>query len=157
MRLARFGIERRQRRAPRIALREQRLEAITVDRATEHLFVDIGRQRHRVPIGRLRDDAIANGGQGRPFVGGEEPRAGMHRKPLGDGPTRRLIPRQGVALVQDIVAWKTIGHRSALSISVSAAMPPSARPAKLGGAGMGGPSTTFWRQFFQPPIARDTP
>jgi hypothetical protein len=38
--------------------------------------------------------------------------------------------------------------------SPSAASPAKARPVKLGGAGSGGPSTRFWLQFRQPPMAR---
>ena len=64
-------------------------------------------------------------------------------------------------LGEHVIAGKTLSHirfsRASLSISSSAARPASASPEKLGGAGSGGPSMTFWRQLRQPPIERATP
>ena len=157
MSLPRFGVDRGQRGLPSLALRQQFREAIAVPMVLEHLLVDIGGKRHVRTILGLWYDTSADRAEGQPFRLAEEAGAGMYGDAFVDGSSRRLIPGKRVAFLQDIVARKAVCHRSPFSISVSAAMPARARPAKLGGAGIGGPATTFWRQFFQPPIARETP
>ena len=112
MLLARLGVERRERRLPGLALRQQLGEAIAVDLVLEHLLVDIGRQRHGRPVRRLRHDPGADGAERRPFRSREEARPGMHGEALVDRASRRLVPGQRVALVEDVVAGKA--RRSSL-------------------------------------------
>ena len=100
---------------------------------------------------------VADRVERRPLVAGEETRLARHGEALVDHPPRLLVPGRRVPLGEDVVAGIALAHRLARSISASAASPASASAVKPGGAGSGGPFSTFCDQLRQPPMLRWMP
>ena len=80
-----------------------------------------------------------------------------HGETLIDHAPRLRVPRRRLALREHVVAGIALSHRDDRRADPSAASPARARPVKLGGAGIGGPFSRFWRQLRQPPMLRCTP
>ncbi|SAL88908.1 hypothetical protein AWB68_08931 [Caballeronia choica] len=151
---AAFGVERGKPRSPGVTERREASVAIAIATVGVEFRVDQRGRRYLRGITALRHNTGAQRRERAPFDRIEECGSGRRGQPFVDHGARRVVPRDGVALVQHVIAGIT-GRRwqchFSVSLSRSAASPASANAEKPGGAGSGGPLRMFWLQLRQPP------
>src|SRR5579883_2257347 len=109
----RFGLQCGKAAPPRLAQRWQSRVAIPVAAVGMQFLIDHCGERHGTgAVGRLGDDAVADGAENAPLRIGEELMfLRIDRQALVDHRPRLLVPRRSVALCEDVIAWITIRHR----------------------------------------------